>query len=64
VRLEITPPDRHLENVELKPVEGSQTFPLSYAGGGDVTVKAIATDSAGATATTQSTTVLQPCTTR
>ncbi len=61
VRLEITTPDRQVENVELKPIEGSQAFPMTYPAGGDVTVKATAMDSGGGSAATQSSVQLQAC---
>lgn len=60
-RLEITMPDRQVENVQLKPIEGSQSFPMTFPKGGNVTVKATATDSSGTSATAQSSAQLQPC---
>jgi hypothetical protein len=45
VQTEITYPDKHVENVELKPIEGSQSFPMTFPKGGSVKVKVIAQDS-------------------
>ncbi|MET0168453.1 MAG: hypothetical protein ABW318_26110, partial [Vicinamibacterales bacterium] len=61
VRLEITYPDQHVEQVELKPLEGSQTFPMTFPKGGRVTVNAIATDSSNGRASVQSSVELAPC---
>ena len=54
VHAEITFPDRHRDSIELKPIQGTQSFPLSYPAGGTVGVKMIATDSTDKPAVTDS----------
>jgi len=61
VTLEIAYPDRHVEQVELKPIEGSQSFPVTYPKGGRITVKATATDAGDGRAVVESSVELPPC---
>ena len=61
VTLEIAYPDRHVEQVELKPIEGSQSFPVTYPKGGRITVKATATDAGDGRASVESSVELPPC---
>ena len=61
MRAEIGYPDRHRETIELKPVQGSQPFPLNYPAGGTIIVKMIATDSTDKPAVSESTVRLEPC---
>jgi hypothetical protein len=60
-RVEITRPDRRVENVELKPIQGLQAFPMTFPNGGHVGVRIIATDSSNASATAESKVELKPC---
>jgi hypothetical protein len=60
-RLAITYPDRHVEHVELKHIEGTQTFPMTFRNGGRVVVNTVATDEANARASTQSSIDLAAC---
>lgn len=61
-RVEITYPDRHVEIIELKPLQGTQPFPMSYPAGGTLRVRTIATDSTDKPAVAESTLRLAPCT--
>jgi hypothetical protein len=61
VHAEIAYPDRHREAIGLKPIQGTQAFPVSYAAGGTVSVKMIATDSTDKPAVAESTVRLEPC---
>ena len=61
VRAEIAYPDKHIENIELKSFEGSQLFPMSFADGGNLAIKIVATDSSGASSSATSTVRLEPC---
>lgn len=61
VRAEIIYPDKHVERVEFKPIEGSQTFPVNAPKGGDVKVKVMAVDSAKASSAAESKMRLKPC---
>ncbi len=61
MRAEIGYPDRRRETIELKPVQGSQPFPLNYPAGGTIIVKMIATDSTDKPAVSESTVRLEPC---
>ena len=61
VRLAITYPDRHIERVELKDIQGIQLFPMTLPNGGRVIVDATAMDEDNASATAQSSIDLTPC---
>jgi hypothetical protein len=61
VQTEITYPDKHVENVELKPIEGSQSFPMTFPKGGSVKVKVIAQDSRNVSSSAESSVQLKPC---
>jgi hypothetical protein len=61
VRAEVAYPDRHVETIGLKPIQGTQPFPMNYPAGGTVRVKMIATDSTGNSAVTESAVPLEPC---
>ena len=63
VRIEahLTYPDRHVENVGLKPIEGVQDFPLSVPDGGGLHVGLVATDAGKATSSAEATVELRPC---
>ena len=61
VRLAITYPDRHIERVELKDIQGVQLFPMTFPEGGRVIVDAIATDEDNASAAARSSVDLSPC---
>ncbi len=61
VRLAITYPDRHVEHVELKHIEGMQRFPMTFPKGGRLIVNAVATDEGNARASAQSSVDLAPC---
>jgi hypothetical protein len=61
VHAEVAYPDRHREAIWLKPIQGTQAFPISYAAGGTVSVKMIATDSTDRPAVTESQVRLEPC---
>lgn len=61
VRAEITHPDQHVEHIELKPIEGSQSFPMTFPNGGSVRAKVIATDSSKASSSAESNVELKPC---
>ena len=61
VRAEIAYPDKHIENIELKSSEGSQLFPMSFADGGNLAIKIVATDFSGASSSATSTVRLEPC---
>jgi hypothetical protein len=56
-----TYPDKHVENVELKPIEGSQSFPMTCSKGGSVKVKVIAQDSRNVSSSAESSVQLKPC---
>ena len=61
VRAEITYPDQHVENMGLKPIEGSQAFPMTFAEGGNLKVKIVATDDSNATTSAESSVDLKSC---
>jgi hypothetical protein len=61
VHAEIAYPDRHREAIGLKPIQGTQSFPISYPAGGTVGVKMTATDSTDKPAVTESAVPLEPC---
>jgi hypothetical protein len=60
-RLEIAYPDGHVEQVELKPIEREQAFPMTYPKGGRVIVSAFGTDEGNGRASTQTSVELPPC---
>lgn len=60
-RAEITFPDRHVESVGLKHLEGAQPFPVNFPKGGSVSVRVTATDSVTVSAAVESTLDLRPC---
>jgi len=63
VRIEahLTYPDRHVENVGLKPIEGVQDFPISVPDGGGLHVGIVATDVGKATSSAETTVKLISC---
>jgi hypothetical protein len=61
VRAEITYPDKHVERIEFKPIEGSQAFPVSSPNGGTLKVRVIAKDSGNATSSAESIVELKEC---
>ena len=61
IRGEITYPDKHVEHVELRSLEGSRPFPMDYPRGGEVKVKAIADDGSKQRASAGATVKLKPC---
>jgi len=61
VKAEIAYPDKHIENMELKFIQGDQTFPMSYPGGGTVKVKVVATDADDASSSAEASVELKPC---
>jgi hypothetical protein len=61
VVLEITYPDKHIETIELKPLEGSQQYPLNSPQGGEVRIKMTAKDSSNASTSAGASVQLQPC---
>jgi hypothetical protein len=63
VRIEahLTYPDRHVENVGLKPIEGAQDFPMSVPDGGGLHVGIVATDAGKITSSAETTVELRPC---
>jgi hypothetical protein len=61
IRAEITYPDNHVENVELRSLEGSRPFPMDYPRGGEVKVKAIADDGSKQRGSADATLKLKPC---
>jgi hypothetical protein len=61
VRAEITYPDKHIENVELRSLDGSRPFPMNYPEGGEVRVKAIADDSSKEKGSAEATVKLKAC---
>jgi hypothetical protein len=61
VRVEVSYPDRHMETIGLKPIQGTQSFQMSSPTGGTVVVKMVATDSTGISAFTESAVPLEPC---
>ena len=58
---EITYPDKHVEHVELRSLEGSRPFPMDYPRGGEVKVKAIADDGSKRSGSADATVKLKPC---
>jgi hypothetical protein len=61
VSAEVAYPDRHVEGIGLKPIQGTQPFPINYPAGGTLRVKMIAMDSTGKLAVTESAVPLEPC---
>jgi len=61
VRAEITYPDKRIENIQLKPITGSRSFPANYPNGGEIKVKIIAEDVSKQSASADSIITLQPC---
>jgi len=61
VHAEIAYPDRHLEQIGLKPIQGTQSFPMNYPAGGTVSVKMIATDSTDKPAVAESAVRFESC---
>jgi hypothetical protein len=61
VQAEITYPDKHVENLQLKPIAGSRPLPVNYPGGGELTVKLIAEDVSKQSASADSAVTLKPC---
>jgi hypothetical protein len=61
VHVEVAYPDHHVETIGLKPIQGTQPFPINYPGGGILQVKTIATDWTGKMAVTESAVALDPC---
>jgi hypothetical protein len=47
--------------MELKFIQGDQTFPMSYPGGGTVKVKVVATDADDASSWAEASVELKPC---
>lgn len=60
VRSEIIYPDGHLESAELKPLDGSLTFPLLAPKGGKVKIRLIAKDARGSSSA-QTIVAVKPC---
>jgi len=58
---EITKPNGQVETVGLKPLKGSRTFPLNFPAGGDVQIKAIATDARNSSYSAQASVQLKAC---
>lgn len=58
---EVAYPDRRAETIGLKPIQGTQPFPMNYPAGGAVRVKMIAMDSIGTSAASESAVTLDPC---
>jgi photosystem II stability/assembly factor-like uncharacterized protein len=54
-------PDKSSETIELKHFSGLRQIPVNFPGGGTVSIRATATDSAKGTATAQSTVPVKPC---
>jgi hypothetical protein len=61
VLAEVAYPDRHVETIGLKPIQGTQPFPMEYPAGGTMRVKMIATDSMGKSALSEAAVLLEPC---
>jgi hypothetical protein len=61
VSAEIAYPDHHVERIGLKPIQGTQSFPMNYPAGGTMRVKMIATDSTDKSAVAESEVPLEPC---
>jgi hypothetical protein len=61
VSAEVAYPDHHAERIGLKPIQGTQSFPMNYPDGGTVRVKMIATDSTDKSAVAESAVPLEPC---
>jgi hypothetical protein len=61
-RVAIQYPDGHVEHFELKPIEGSQAFPLTYPKGGSARVTVTATDAAGARDSARGDVLVDACT--
>ena len=61
VHAELAYPDGHVETIGFKPIQGTQAFPMSYAAGGTVRVKMIATDSTEKPAVVESVVRLEGC---
>lgn len=61
VRAEIAYPDKHVEYVELRSLEGSRPFPMDYRRGGEVKVKAVADDGSKQRGSADATVKLKPC---
>jgi photosystem II stability/assembly factor-like uncharacterized protein len=61
VRAEITYPEKRTEGVELKPINGSRSFPVNYPNGGEIKVHMIADDGTKQNGTADSIITLKPC---
>jgi photosystem II stability/assembly factor-like uncharacterized protein len=61
IQADILYPDNHAERLGFKFAEGSQMFPMSFATGGSVKVKLMATDSTNASSVAESNVELKPC---
>ena len=61
VRVQITYPDHRVENIDLKPIRGSQSFPVSAPKGGPFRAHIIATDSAAKRAVADTSVELERC---
>src|SRR5262249_37274250 len=61
VRAEITYPDNRVESIQLKPINGSRSFPVNYPTGGDIKVRVIAEDVTKKPASADSVVTLKPC---
>ena len=61
VHAEIAYPDRHVEQIGLKPIQGMQSFPMNYPAGGTLRVKMTATDATDKQAVAESAVRLEAC---
>jgi hypothetical protein len=61
VRAEIVYPDRHVEQIGLKPIQGTESLQMNYPAGGVVSVRLIASDSTKKQAVVESTARLEAC---
>jgi hypothetical protein len=61
VHAELAYPDGHLEQIGLKPIRGTQSFPINYPKGGTVTARVIARDSTDSPAIGEASLRLEAC---
>lgn len=61
VHAELAYPDGHLEQIGLKPIRGTQSFPINYPKGGTVTARVIARDSTDSPAIGEASVRLEAC---